>query len=495
MSIKKTLFKSQEIPRKPGVYLFRNSTGQVIYVGKAKNLRNRLSTYFQPSRRRTADAKTRSLIGSIDSFEYYLVRNESEALLLESRLIKEYAPFFNVELRDDKRYLLICVDQNECFPRLKLVRLKKNDGRLYFGPFPHGGVLRKTVMFLSKRFGLRTCNTSIPTDETCRHCLDHVIRACSCPCLGKVSAEEYDRRLQSAIEVLKGNTGELIADLEQEMLKLAERHRFEDAAQCRDMLENLRKVCRFGNLRTYRRAPDAVSIPPEDACARLATVLGLEKAADNIECFDISTIGGRFSVGSMVSFRNGRPNRSGYRRFRIREVSGIDDYAMMREVVRRRYARLLDQDGSVPDLVVVDGGRGQLSAAIDGLYESGHPPLPMIALAKQREEIWVPGQNEPLTLARHEAALKLVQALRDEAHRFAIGYHKKLRSQRISDSILTEVQGVGDTRRDMLLKEFGSVKRLRKANVDEICERIPGIGSELARRILQYVQSHGAGAA
>ncbi len=494
---RKSQFKTQDIPRKPGVYLFRNSAGRVIYVGKAKNLRNRLSSYFQPSRSRTADPKTRSLIRSIEFYEIHLARTESEALLLESKLIKEYSPFFNVELRDDKRYMLICVDPSESFPRLKLVRLKRNDGRIYYGPFPHASVLRRTVEYLSKRFGLRTCNVASPTEETCRHCLDHIVRKCSCPCLGKVSAVEYDGRLKGAMGVLEGDVDDLVAELDSEMRKHAEKHRFEDAAQCRDMIDNLRKVCRFGRMRTYQRTPSATPASPENACDELAAVLGVQAGARRIECFDISTIGGSFSVGSMVCFVDGRPFRSGYRRFKVRSVEGVDDFAMMREVVSRRYRRLLEQGEDAPDLVIVDGGKGQLSAAISGLADSGHRPLAMIGLAKRQEEVFLPGESEPLVLERHHPGLRLIQAVRDEAHRFAISYHKKLRSQRISDSILHEIPGIGPSRRDALLKAFGSVRRLRRADAQEISERVPGVGPELAAQVVEFLansksQSRGA---
>ena len=368
--------------------------------------------------------------------------------------------------------------------------MKRNDGRVYYGPFPHAGVLRRTVEYLSKRFGLRTCNVAEPTEETCKHCLDHIVRKCSCPCLGKVSANQYEERMNGAMSVLEGDIDELVDELEAEMRKHAEKHRFEDAAQCRDMIDNLRKVCQFGRMRTFQRTPSATPASPEQACDELAETLGLQSGARRIECFDLSTIGGSFSVGSMVCFVDGRPFRSGYRRFKVRSVTGVDDFAMMREVVSRRYRRLLEQGGNAPDLIIADGGKGQLSAAISGLVDSGHPPIAMIGLAKRQEEVFLPGESEPLVLDRHHPGLRLIQAVRDEAHRFAISYHKKLRRQRISDSILHEIPGVGPSRRDALLRAFGSVKRLRRADARDISERVAGIGPELAGQIVEFLASH-----
>ncbi len=489
-------FSTQNVPTTAGVYLFRNRSGQVIYVGKAKVLRKRLASYFRPSRRRTADPKLRSLLNSIAFFEYHEVRNEAEALLLESRLIKQYAPRYNVDLTDDKRYLLICVDPTEAFPRLKLVRMKRDDHRLYFGPFPHARVLRDTVNFLSRRFGLRTCKVAVPDEETCRHCLESAIRNCSCPCLGKISAAEYRQRLDGVVEILQGRLGTLIEELTAEMNGFAERRQFETAARRRDMIENLRAVCRFGSLRTFERrtlAPRADGKARRHRVDELTSALGLARPARVIECFDVSNISGSLAVASMVCFVDGGPANSRYRRFRIRQVEGIDDFAMMREAISRRYRRVLAGRREFPDLLMVDGGAGQLGAAIQALLELGAPPLPVLGLAKRQEEIYLPGRERPLELPRHHPGLHLLQAIRDEAHRFAIAYHRQLRRRRLADSVLNEIEGVGPRRREQLLKAFGSVSRLRRVGVEEIAAAVPGLGVGTAARVVAYLERQGAG--
>jgi excinuclease ABC subunit C len=475
-------FSSQEVPAQPGVYVFRNSAGDVIYVGKAKSLRKRLSSYFQPSRQRTSDIKLRALIKSIAYYEVFPVRTEAEALLLESRLIKQYTPRYNVELRDDKRFLLIAVDLNELYPRLVLTRLKRDDNRLYFGPFPRAGALRQTVTWLSRHFGLRTCRHRRPDADSHQHCLKPAVRACSRPCVGAVTAEEYAGRLQRALAVLSGRTAALEQELEAEMRSLAERRRYEDAARTRDILENLRYVCQAGKMRRFERAR-LNAPPPLEGISALQQALGMQVKPEVIECFDISNIGGQMAVASMVCFRHGRPATKDYRRFRIRTVTGADDFAMMAEVIRRRYCRVRDEGRPFPDLVVVDGGPGQLSAAINSLAREGLPALAVLGLAKKHEEIYLPGRREPVKLSRANPGLKVLQAIRDEAHRFALDYHRKLRKRRIANSVLADIEGIGPVRRDQLLRRFGSVKRLRAATPAEITAAIPGIGPKLARHI------------
>ncbi len=485
-------FSIQEIPPQPGVYIFRNRSGQVIYVGKAKVLRKRLASYFQASRNRTADPKLRSLINSISFFEYSVVNNEAEALLLESRLIKQYGPRYNVELTDDKRYLLICIDPREKFPRLKLARLKRDDHRLYFGPFPHASSMRATVDFLSRRYGLRTCKVANPDENTCKHCMDSAIRNCSCPCLGKISESDYGERVEKVVEILRGHVDTLLEELAEEMKKFAGRQQYELAARRRDILANLRAVCQFGALRTFERrtlgnGQGGKKQSHEQAVKELSQTLGLAKPARVIEGFDISNIGGRMAVASMVCFVDGKPNSSRYRRFRIRGVEGSDDYAMIREVITRRCKRLLDKDSEFPDLFVIDGGAGQLSVALKAMRELDFPPLPVLGLAKKQEEIFLPGRAEPLALPRHHLGLRLLQAIRDEAHRFALAYHHKLRRQRLADSILMEMEGIGKNRAERLLKTFGGIGQLRKATSGEIADAVPGLGKKKAQDIVDFL--------
>ncbi len=465
----------------PGVYLFRDRFQKVIYVGKAKSLRKRLSNYFQPSRKNTADPKLRSLINSIEYYELFPVRQEEEALLLESRLIKQYRPRYNTVLRDDKRFLLIKIDINAPFPRVTLARLRKDDDYLYYGPFPQAGVLRDTVDFLQEYFGLRSCRPRIPGENERRHCLDHIIKYCSAPCVGSVDSSAYHSRINSLIEVVEGKTGDVVQVLEDRMQQYAAKQNYERAGKIRDIISNIRTIFNARN-RTFSRG-SAVRYPGPEAVLELEQVLALKRPPNTIECFDISNISGSFSVASMVRFKNGAPAKKDYRHYRIRDVSGIDDFAMMREVVHRRYSRLQRESRDLPDLVVVDGGKGQLSVAHAALCELKITELPIIGLAKKQEEIFTVGSDSPIVLERHRPALHLIQAIRDEAHRFANSFHQSLRQKRIQDSILDEIPGIGKVRKQELLKRFGSVRNLRRYGANEIVERIPGIGKKLADEI------------
>lgn len=482
-------FSPQDVPNTPGVYIFRNAAGEVIYVGKARSLRKRLSSYFQPSRDTRADPKLRALIHSIEKYETIQVRTESEALILESQLIKQYHPRYNVELRDDKRYLHLCLDPDEPYPRFQYARIRRNDNRLYFGPFPFARVLRETADFLAKRFGLRTCTARLPTAEDHAHCLEHQIRDCCCPCVSKVTPEQYQERLDQAIAVLRGDIKPIVEELEERMRAYARDLRFEDAAELRDMIGNLRTICQprqrsFVNATTERGA----AAPGEDGVLDLQQALGIRREPRCIECFDMSNIGGRFAVGSMVCFREGRPSRSDYRRFRIRDEQATDDTAMMREVLTRRYQRLLEKEEALPDLIMVDGGKGQLHTALDVLHEVGMPPTPLLGLAKRNEEVFLPGRPDPILLPRTGLALKLLQAIRDEAHRFAIGYHRQLREQRIKDSLLDEIPGVGAKRRQELLSRLGSARRIADLEPEAIAAAVPGLGPKLAQQVRDFLR-------
>lgn len=462
-------------------------------MGKAKSLRKRLSSYFQPSRKLRADAKLRALIKSIEAYEILPVKSEAEALLLESRLIKQYHPRYNVDLRDDKRFLHICLDLATAFPRLELTRLRKEDGRLYFGPFPRAGALRDTVHFLAHHFGLRTCRPRVPDETTKAHCLSRAIKACSCPCSGDVTTDEYNSRVQATIAVLQGETEGVIEHLETEMMQFAAQKRFEDAARVRDSIENLKGVC-VRNQRTFTRTDlTQQHPPPPDGIEPLREALGLAVPPDVIECFDISNTGGHLAVGSLVCFEAGKPARRNYRRYRIKSPEATDDTAMMREVVARHFTRRREEGRGLPDLVVVDGGKGQLSAAIEGLAAAEIEPIPILGLAKKQEEIFLPGQSVPITLPRHHQGLHILQAIRDEAHRFALGYHQALRRRRIADSVLAEIPGVGPNRQRALLKHFGSVRSLRRALPQAIADAVPGLGPILAQQICDFLHDRRPG--
>lgn len=479
-------FRPGDIPARPGVYVYRDRFGTVIYVGKASNLRRRMSHYFQPSQARRADPKLRSLIHSIDRWEIFPVKSEDEALILESRFIKEYAPHYNILLRDDKRYPMLKIDRNERFPRVRLTRIRKKDSCLYFGPFPHGSAMRRLAEYLTRRFGLRSCKAESPGEEEFRHCLAGTVRDCCRPCVGGVTEEEYQERVDRVVAVLNGEIREVAEELRQKMAKAAAEKAFEKAAAFRDILGNLQSLVRT---RSFEHA----ELPNEagmEAVADLQKALRLPNVPHVIVGFDISNLGTTFAVASLVCFREGRPDKASYRRFRIKTVEGQNDFAMMNEVVKRYFSRLLREQRPLPDLLMVDGGKGQLHLALDALISIDCPPFPVVGLAKRNEEIFLPGRSEPVVLDRNRPALKVLQALRDEAHRFAVSYNRQLRLKRIAESLLDEIPGLGEVRRNALLKAFGSVAMIRKASPREIADRVSGIGPEFAETIHEFLRTH-----
>ena len=490
MTLKKHNFYPGDIPTKPGCYIYRDLFGTVIYVGKASNLRRRMSQYFQPSRETRADPKLRSLINSIESWEFIVVRSEEESLLLESRLIKEFAPRYNILMRDDKRMPMIKIDLAEKFPRIRFARIRKDDSCLYFGPFPKSGDMYRTAEYLVAKFKLRTCKCANPGAEERAHCLAGAVRDCCCPCVGKVTEEEYGAKIRRLIEILNGDTKECEEEIREKMLAAATAKDFEKAAKYRDMIESLRSICLEKRRSFLMTAKSYGTNPGPGAVADLQNALHLDSPPDSIECFDISNISGTLAVASMVHFTDGKPDRGKYRRFRIRTVEGPNDFAMMKEAVGRRFRRVIAGEAEPPSLLMVDGGKGQLSSAIDVLAELGVPAFPVIGLAEKNEEIYIPGYSKPIRLDRERPALKLLQAVRDEAHRFAITYHRALRLAAIQNSLLDEIEGIGEARKNAILKEFGSVRRLRLAPPEEIACRVPGIGMEFARQIADYLAAH-----
>jgi excinuclease ABC subunit C len=507
--------KLRDVPHKPGVYLMKDRLKRVIYVGKARDLRKRLGQHFMPSRKANADLKARALLDTVWDFEFHPVRSEPEALLLEGKLIKEFRPKYNISFRDDKRFLLVKVNLNDPIPRFQLARLKKDDGARYFGPFAHAGALRSTLSWMRKRFGIRSCRVFEPGESDYHRCLDHIIKNCSAPCIRKVSLDEYRNRVTQACEFLDGQSQELLKQLEADMKKAAEKLEFERAADIRNMLEDLRRTTKPARRFTRGSLPSALD-PVADLQA-LADALRLSGPPMVMECFDISNISTTHIVASMVSFRHGLPDKTNYRRYRIRTVSGQDDFASMAEVVRRRYSRVLLEGREaapelaefnqetldeaikrveatrperlvrLPDLIIVDGGKGQLSSACRELQRLGLASIPIIGLAKEFEEIYRPGRPLPLTLPEDSGALRLLQRIRDEAHRFANSYHQLLMKKRVAESILDDCPGVSENRKQALLKKFGSIERLRRASVEEISS-VAGISEKLAETILRFLE-------
>jgi excinuclease ABC subunit C len=495
--------KLSQLPHKPGVYLMKDRFGTVIYVGKARDLRRRVTQYFHPSRRQGWDLKFNALVDAIADFDTHVVRNEPESLLLEGKLIKEFQPRFNIDFRDDKRFLLLKVNLNDPIPRFTLTRLRKDDGARYFGPFAHSGSLRRTLALVRKKFNLRGCRPLTPGEADYKHCLYANLKVCTAPCIGNVTREQYLAQCLAACDFLTGQAEELRAELDAEMKKAAAALEFEKAARLRDAIDDLKRTTQ--RTEKFERIPYTlpVAIDPAADLRELARALGLPAPPARIEGFDISNISGTFMVASMVSFWQGRPDRANYRRFKMKTVAAQDDFACMAETVRRRYSRLLRESegtepasGEVPraaaeargartgfpgfpNLIVIDGGKGQLNAACAELTRLGLGHIPIIGLAKEFEEIHRPGATEPLRLGRDNNALKLLQRVRDESHRFANTYNAQLRLKKISESILDEFPGIGDARKAALLKRFGSLQRLRLATVEQIAE-VPGFGGRTA---------------
>lgn len=604
--------KLEELPRRPGVYLLRDAAGELLYVGKAKSLRSRVRSYFGAE----ADAhpKLRRLRAEIADVETIITGSEGEALLLESTLIREHTPPYNIQLRDDKSYPYVKVTVQEPFPRVLVTRKLERDGSRYFGPFTDVKAMRRALRVIKSTFTVRSCDYPLPDRAPDRPCLDYHIERCKAPCVGYQSREDYREMIDRILEILAGRTTELRRRVRQEMKEAAEALKYEKAAELRDVLEGLdvlrrrqttvdfrggdrdvlgiagsgEHTCavllrvRDGHLlgrdaRFLREADEAsmrelvgaairdfylpaadvpeeilVAALPVDrdalsevlserhgatveiqrpqrgqkrrlvelaeenarhmaeeralqreapvvgetpaAASRLQAALDLSSAPRSIVCFDISTLGGSDSVGAAVWLRDGKPDRSGYRRFRIRETPDgeTDDYAMMQEVVGRYFNRRIAEEGALPDLVLIDGGRGQLGAALQGMEAAGASDLPVAALAKRLEEVYRPGRDAPIRLSTSDPALHWLQRARNEAHRFAVGYNRRLRRRRTLHSRLSEIRGVGPRREAELLREFGSVAEIRRASAEELA-RVKGIGPATAERILRELTVEAGG--
>ncbi len=592
--------KLSQVPHRPGVYLHKDRFGTVIYVGKARDLRKRVAQYFHPSRRLGWDLKFNALVEAIHDFDWHMVKSDAEAVLLEGKLIKEFHPRYNVSFRDDKRFLLLKVNLNDPIPRFTLTRLRIDDGARYFGPFASGGALRRTLNLVRHKFNLRGCRPLTPDASDYKHCLYAHMKVCTAPCIGNVTREQYLMQVTAGCDFLDGQCDEMATELDAQMRKAAAAQDFEQAAQLRDLLADLRSATK--KTKAFTRVPYSlpVSVNPERDLDELAKVLGLASPPQRIEGFDISNISGTFAVASLVSFWHGRPDRANYRRFKIKTVTGQDDFACMAETIRRRYSRLKKEVGQavgaseadsaesstlphpnplplgegtatnargetervdsnpaltaslplpagegrgegerpakqtpfepaeegeeapetrptspfdavvhdaavrddltaswvpktpsaarLPDLILIDGGKGQLNAACAELDQLGLGHLAIIGLAKEFEEIYRPGASAPLRLGLDHPAVKLLQRVRDESHRVANSYNAQLRLRKISESILDEFPGVGDARKQTLLKKFGSIHRLRLATVEQIAE-VPGFGGKTAQELKAFLET------
>jgi len=624
------------LPHRPGIYLMKDADGKILYVGKANSLYNRVRSYFQESS--DLGPKNRSMLAKVDDIEFLVVKNEVEALVLESNYIKQYRPKYNVLLRDDKNYPYIKVSLAEDFPRVYRVRSFQRDGNRYFGPYTNSGAVDSTLDLLNKLFAFRTCrydasNWAAPREGEPpagwkqkllpRPCTQYYIHRCIAPCVGYGTREEYDKVIQQVILFLEGKHDEVVKHLQEQMQEASENLNFEEAARIRDRIRAVERILekqriihtegqddqdvialasagdetcaqvfffRGGKLvgreyfilqgtresspaevmgsflqQFYESSPHVpaeiiVEVEPDDravlqswlkekrrgavvisapkrgeklglvemvkqnaqevleqqrikwltdsqktqmALEELQEVLNLAAPPYRIECYDISNTQGTNSVGAMVVFEAGRPKNSEYRRFKIKTVQGPNDFASLQEMLRRRFRRQALKEGesteqieqeqdtsfqhdwAMPDLIIIDGGKGQLSAAMDVLQEL-RIDVPTVALAKENEEIFIPGSPDPIMLPRSSQGLYLVQRIRDEAHRFGITYHRKLRSERTFKSVLDEIPGIGPKRKQALMKHFGSVRAISAASVEDLAA-LNGMTRDAAEKVKEYI--------
>jgi excinuclease ABC subunit C len=592
------------LPDRPGVYLFKDDVGRVVYVGKASSLRTRVSSYF--SARNQLSGKAERLVDKINDFDAIVTDTEYEALILENDLIKKYRPVYNVRLKDDKTFPYLKIDVKSDWPTVRITRRFHKDGDRYFGPFISVYSLRQTLNLIRKIFPFRSCNRKI-TGKDARPCLEYHLKSCTAPCIGAVSQQEYKDIIKEVILFLEGKQELVVHDLKKRMEEASKQLQYEKAALLRDEVRAVEQVIESQKIAvTIRGDEDAIalaqtkdlayveiffirnnkltgrdyalldgirdeepsqimtsfvkqyyssapSIPPrillqypldepeiisgwlsnqrgasvdirvplrglkkqlmdivdENARQGLALYqakqskmiesalvleelkerLNLSKIPFRIEGYDISNIRGNQAVGSMAVFSKGIPKRAQYRIFRIKAVSGIDDYAMIKEVLKRRFKRSQNVDekwAAMPDLVLIDGGKGHLNAALDVVRELDIHSIPITAIAKENEQVFTPGRTEPLNIPRTSAALHLLQRVRDEAHRFALGYHHKLRQKESLLSALDAIPGIGPRRKKALLKKFGTVRRIKDASLDELSQ-VNGITTSLAEKVKEYL--------
>jgi excinuclease ABC subunit C len=420
-----------KFPDTPGVYLFQDQQGRVIYVGKAKNLKSRVSHYFLKAA--AEDSRTAALVHEAYDVDFLEAESEVDALLMEARLVKDTQPKFNRDLRDDKSFPYLQITTHEDFPRVEITREPRTSGVKLYGPFANVGALRGALQVLQRIFKFRTCSLDIEeSDERWRWfrpCLLASIRQCTAPCKMRISREEYRKDIHRLRQFLDGHRKSLVEEMRAEMQAAAEARRFEQAARLRDEILMLESIQDRGDLEQHEQ-PEVFYMDPKKGLAGLRKVLKLAATPRTIEGVDIAHLGGSETVASLVQFIDGLPFKPGYRRFRIREVAGVDDYASIHEVVARRYRRLDVEGEALPDILLIDGGKGQLGKAIAAFESLGISPPTLLSLAKREELVYVAGRDEPLRLSRHAFALRLLQYVRDEAHRFAQHYHHLLRRKR-----------------------------------------------------------------
>jgi excinuclease ABC subunit C len=590
--------KLDNLPDKPGCYIFKNRDDRIIYIGKAASLKKRVKSYFQKGPK---DPKTEKMISAVNDLEFFITSSEKEALLLESNLVKEHKPRYNIDLKDDKRYPFIKITTYETYPRLLVVRRIQNDKARYFGPYTNVTAMRRTLKLIRRLFPIRSCSLEIPSKRKYRVCLDYFIGRCPGCCEeGKTTPESYRAMIDEVILFLSGRSREIASRLRARMENLSEDMRYEEAAQVRDQLQAIESVIQKQRVVSPDMADrDAISVAGEgnDACVALYQVrdgvlIGqkhfivntagfgvpdivrnfipryyktetvfpreilapmifedvelmedflLEKASHKIDIVvpqrggkaellrmalsnarhnlnshlaqksaakkkaphsvyslsrdfylrklprtiaacDISNLGQDYAVGSAVYFLDGAPRKSEYRHLRVKTVGEQDDFSMMKEIVGRYFTHLAENGKENPDLLLIDGGKGQLNAALEALNDLNIADQQVVSLAKKFEEVYLPGRSQPISLPKTSSSIKLLRKIRDEAHRFAVSYHRKLRSKRLSRSELDDIPGVGEKRKMSLLAAFGSVERIKKSTLEDI-RATPYIPENVARSI------------
>ncbi len=478
--------KVSALPDTPGVYRYFDSEGTIIYVGKAKNLKRRVSQYFVPVEQ--LNRKTAALVSNIADLQYTVVETEEDALLLENNLIKQLQPKYNIMLKDDKTYPWICI-KGERFPRVCLTHRYIKDGSRYYGPYASVQFAHRLLDLIGSIYQVRVCRHNL-TDEVIRGgkirpCLNYHLGKCAAPCAGMQSQEQYDSQIDSINALLSGRVRPLMESFKAEMEKAAAELRFEEAAQWKERLRLLdihhkrQKVVGHGilDMETYellqeKKLPRQV-VRNQKALEELRKALGMSKKPVHIECFDNSNIQGTNPVAACVVFKDGIPSKKDYRHFLIKTVVGANDYASMKEVVNRRYSRMLAEGESLPQLVVIDGGKGQLGCALEALLELGlRDEMFVVGLAERLEEVYIPGDPDPLFLDKNSSALRILMQIRDEAHRFGITHHRARRRKSEVDSELRSIAGVGPATETKLLRRFRSVKRIAAAPLDDLAAEV-----------------------
>lgn len=467
----------KRFPDRPGVYMMRDAGGEIIYVGKAKSLKKRVSSYFR--HQQYASPRLAKLVDTISDISTIRTESEAEALVLEARLIKLYQPFFNVELKMGERYPFIKITQED-FPRAVVTRYRQDDGALYIGPFVKTGDLRMLFRLAERYFPLRTCSLPLKKDERyqTRSCMRHTLGLCLGPCVHPEVEQKYRERTADLVLLLQGKGADLAERLHKRMDAASAQLEFEESARLRDTIRAIWRVNRskLWTPAMFEETNDWIPLK------RLQEVLGLDVLPWRIDGFDISHTQGEHTVGVVVVFEQGVANRSLYRRFNINSVDNIDDFRSMEETLTRRYKKVLEAEEPLPQLVLIDGGPVQLEFATNALASLGLSKISAVSLAKREELIFVPGRDDPISLDGHDPALRLLQRVRDESHRYAITSHRQKRDKKFTRSALEDIPGLGKNKAAHLLTRYGSVRALAKLSTDELAA-VPGIGPVLAKRI------------